>query len=124
MHCVTYESVLPERHRLEQELETQINTHQDRLKRLNAVVESQNEAFLVNKAQLKEAQTSFAEQVEERDQFLAKRDQFFTSLVDLSNQVRNAIQKVLVDYESFEGAISIIKQSEEHFNNLEHHESD
>jgi hypothetical protein len=39
--------------------------HQERLKRLNAVVESSNEQFLANKAELREAQESFSQQTQE-----------------------------------------------------------
>ena len=43
---VVYEQVAPERKRLEDELESQMQKHQERLKRLNEVVEKQNEIFL------------------------------------------------------------------------------
>ena len=39
---VVYEAVIPERQRLEQELQTQMTKHQERLQRLNDVVERQN----------------------------------------------------------------------------------
>ena len=64
---VIYDNVLPERQQLEQEMETQMQKHQERLKRLNDVVEKQNEQFIKNKEELKQTQSIYVQELEMRD---------------------------------------------------------
>ena len=62
-----------------------MHKQQDRLKRLNQVVEKQNEIFLQKEEDMKKAQETFELGMRARDEMLAKRDNFYGNLLDLGS---------------------------------------
>ena len=81
------------------------------MKRLNDVVEKQNILFMENKEELKRLHADN----EAREALLASRNDFLRQIVTISGQVRDAVLKMLTEYNSFENASRVIANSQKLF---------
>ena len=115
---VVYENVHPEREQLQQELSDMQEQHQIRLKKLNEVVEKQNEKFKQNEEELRKAEETFTQGSNAQHHLMANRSEYFTVLNQLTSELSSAVQFIIDEHESYEGAITTIGQSQQFFDQL------
>lgn len=108
---VVYENVHSEKEQLEQLLQEQETKHQQRLQKLNEIVELQNQKFKKNEEELKRAQETFDQGATAQSELLQARNQVLLMLSQLTCELISAIEQVLREHQSYEGAVTIIGQS-------------